>query len=166
MDYEFVPGRDDFPPDEIGQLRRQLNDADEALIAVERALKDVDYRGTYADGVLYLKQQLSAVLAAIEVKDIALNELTDLMCESYGITGFHLNGDVAPWSEVEEGGRFERLTSLNDALATKPDASALKAHDITVFRKGAEYAFRATGSNEGLTVTDEEAISELTNTLP
>ena len=24
MDYEFVPGRDDFPPDEIARLRRQL----------------------------------------------------------------------------------------------------------------------------------------------
>ena len=24
MDYEFVPGRDDFPPDEIAMLRQQL----------------------------------------------------------------------------------------------------------------------------------------------
>ena len=37
MDYEFVPGRDDFPPDEIAMLRQQLHDADEFLKAVERA---------------------------------------------------------------------------------------------------------------------------------
>ena len=121
--------------DEIESLRQQLNDADESEKAVEKALDDVDYRGSYADGVLYLKQQLAAALAAIEAKDAALNELTDLMCESYGITGFHLNGDVAPWSEVEEGGRFERLTSLNGALATKPDASALKAHDEALIER-------------------------------
>ena len=32
MDYEFVPGRDDFPPDEIAMLRRQLA---AALVACE-----------------------------------------------------------------------------------------------------------------------------------
>ena len=31
MDYEFVPGRDDFPPDEIAMLRQQL-----AAVAKER----------------------------------------------------------------------------------------------------------------------------------
>lgn len=32
MDYEFVPGRDDFPPDEIAMLRQQLA---AALAAIE-----------------------------------------------------------------------------------------------------------------------------------
>ena len=73
-----------------------------------------------------LRQQLAAALAACEAKDAALQEFVDLMSESYGLTGFHQSGDIAPWSEVEEGGRFERLTSLNNALAIKPDASALK----------------------------------------
>ncbi len=40
-------------------LKVELHDADEALKAVEKALADVDYRGTYADGVLYLKSQLA-----------------------------------------------------------------------------------------------------------
>lgn len=42
--------------DEIESLRQQLHDAEESNKAVERALKDVDYHGTYADGVEYLKQ--------------------------------------------------------------------------------------------------------------
>ena len=39
-------------------------------------------------------------------------EVWDLIGESHGVTGLHLNGDVAPWSEIVPGGRFERLPSL------------------------------------------------------
>ena len=122
MDYEFVPGRDDFPPDEIAMLRRQL----------------------------------AAALAACEVKQAALQEIIDLMSESYGLTGFHLNGDVAPWSELEEGGRFERLTSLNNALAIKPDASALKAHDEALIERCAEVCEEYQGSGETCTAAIRE----------
>ena len=44
----------------VESLRQELHDADESLKAVERALKDVDYRGSYADGVMYLKDQLAS----------------------------------------------------------------------------------------------------------
>lgn len=43
-----------------------------------------------------------------------LNEIKSLMDESGGVYGMHLNGDLAPWSELEAGGQFERLTSLDD----------------------------------------------------
>lgn len=33
--------------------------------------------------------------------------LNDLVRDSYGVAGLHLNGDVAPWSELLSGGRFE-----------------------------------------------------------
>ena len=82
-----------------------------------------------------LRGKLAKALAACEAKDVALNEFTDLMSESYGIIGLHLNGDVAPWSEIEEGGRFERLTSLKTALSIQPDASALKAHDAELIER-------------------------------
>ena len=108
MDYEFVPGRDDFPPDEIAMPR----------------------------------QQLAAALAACEAKDDCL-----LDCA----------GNINP----ERGCADELELDIAKALAIQPDASALKAHDIAVFRKGAEYAFEATGGNEGLTVSDEEVIREL-----
>lgn len=42
-------------------------------------------------------------------------DIEDLIGESYGVSGLHLNGDVAPWGELEPGGRFERLTHLADA---------------------------------------------------
>ena len=46
-----------------------------------------------------------------------LNEVDGLIGESTGVAGLHLNGDVAPWSELEEGGRFERLSSMSKARA-------------------------------------------------
>ena len=45
---------------ENARLKVELHDADEALKAVEKSLADVDYRGTYADGIMYLKAQLAA----------------------------------------------------------------------------------------------------------
>ena len=40
-----------------------------------------------------LRRGLAAVLALIE--------------ESYGVAGLHLNGDVASWTELRTGGRYE-----------------------------------------------------------
>ena len=205
---------------EIESLHQQLHDADESMIAVERALQDVDYRGSYADGVKYLKRQLTAVakerdeiaaqarmldrmaderdeqlaaaeskidtltkeleiqsywgprweethtalmaaLAACEVKDAALQEVVDLIGESSGVYGLHLNGDNAPWEEVEQGGRFERLTSLCEALAVKSDTTALKAHDEAMIERCAELCEEYQGSAE----TCSAAIRELKGTL-
>ena len=46
----------------------------------------------------------------------ALTELTEdiqgLIADSSGVYGLHLNGDLAPWSELEAGGQFEVLIHL------------------------------------------------------
>lgn len=51
----------------------------------------------------------------------ALTELLDdiegLIGESTGVAGLHLNGDLAPWRELEEGGQFERLSAMSKAHA-------------------------------------------------
>ncbi len=58
----------------------------------------------------------------------ALREVAALIDESHGVAGLHLNGDVAPWSELREGGRFEWLGEFDRALANpSPAASALLA---------------------------------------
>ena len=46
-----------------------------------------------------------------------LSDVDGLMGESTGVYGLHMNGDVSPWSELEEGGRFERLPSMSKARA-------------------------------------------------
>ena len=63
------------------------------------------------DEIETLRQQLAAALATCDVKDLALQELSDLISESSGVYGLHLNGDLSPWDEIEQGGRFERFTS-------------------------------------------------------
>ena len=55
--------------------------------------------------------------AALKLAREALGEVQDLLSESHGVYGLHLNGDESPWSELEQGGRFERLTTLPEALA-------------------------------------------------
>lgn len=84
MDYEFVPGRDDFPPDEVAMLR----------------------------------QQLAAALAACEMKDFALR-----VCEVTIQRRF---------------GKCCELSKTQAALAIKPDASALKAHDEALIERCAQ----------------------------
>lgn len=46
-----------------------------------------------------------------------VSDIQGLIAESEGVIGLHLNGDIAPWSELEAGGRFDRLTSIPDAIA-------------------------------------------------
>lgn len=81
-----------------------------------------------------LEQQNLALAAAIEAKNAALQEVADLIGESSGVYGLHLNGDPAPWEELEQGGRFERLTSLHDALVLNPSPDLLAKHDATLIR--------------------------------
>ena len=60
-----------------------------------------------------IKEQSAALKLARE----AIAEMQGLIEESHGVYGLHMNGDDSPWNEIEHGGRFERLTTLNEALA-------------------------------------------------
>lgn len=56
-----------------------------------------------------------------------VDDIEGLMCESDGVTGLHMNGDVARWGELLPGGRFERLTYLavaRELLAAAPTPPA------------------------------------------
>lgn len=68
-----------------------------------------------------------AAEAASKAREAALAEalrglvasVDDLISESGGVYGLHLNGDPSPWSELTEGGRFEEwLIALEAARAT------------------------------------------------
>ena len=57
-----------------------------------------------------------ATLAAHDAKTVrpwketlkkVTDEIADLIGQSRGVYGLHLSGDVAPWSEIDDGGRFE-----------------------------------------------------------
>lgn len=57
------------------------------------------------------------VAVLVESAQGLLMDVQDLINESEGVAGFHLNGDVAPWDELLSGGRFERLISMDAARA-------------------------------------------------
>ena len=67
--------------------------------------------------IISLREQVEKLTAALKLSREALGEVQDLIGESHGVYGLHLNGDESPWNELEQGGEFERLTSLNEALA-------------------------------------------------
>jgi len=62
----------------------------------------------------------------LETLSALLDDIEALIGESAGVYGLHLNGDVSPWSELEEGGRFERLSSMS--RAREAIAAAAAAH--------------------------------------
>lgn len=45
-----------------------------------------------------------------------VEEIAGLIDESDGVYGLHLNGDVSPWGELVQGGRFERLLHIQSAI--------------------------------------------------
>ena len=57
------------------------------------------------------------LLEALEALEGLTGDIQDLIGESSGVAGLHMNGDVAPWGDLEAGGRFERLTHLPAAHA-------------------------------------------------
>lgn len=70
-------------------------------------------RAEYSAMAGQLELQRDQLLAALEG---LVGDVQGLIEESEGVVGLHLNGDVAPWHELEAGGRYERLSCLPDAL--------------------------------------------------
>ena len=131
----------------VEDLRQQLASADESNKAVERALKDVDYRGSYADGVLHLKQQLAAALAACDEQAAHNHEMYSFLNGLLSCSDCKLCSDAENW-----------ILSLQHR---KPDTSALKAHDEALIERCAEVCEEYQGSAE----TCANAIRELKRNL-
>ena len=53
-----------------------------------------------------------------------VTSLESLIDNSHGVAGLHLNGDVAPWGELTQGGRFEEWLTALDNARTQLDALA------------------------------------------
>ncbi len=62
-----------------------------------------------------LESDLAAARKALEEKDDGLRAVEDLIDNSDGVIGLHLNGDTAPWDELRTGGRFQEWLQLFDA---------------------------------------------------
>ena len=89
--------------DSVETLRSQLDDA----------AKHIGEQRGYI-------QKLEAALMGL------VDDIEGLMSESGGVYGLHLNGDHSPWSELEPGGEYERLTHLEIAQTIIASASPAK----------------------------------------
>lgn len=69
---------------------------------------------------------------------MAVHETFDLIANSSGVAGLHLNGDEAPWDELLEGGEYEKwLRSLSQAK-TWLDAESAEARKGVTPTTGAQ----------------------------
>ena len=76
-----------------------------------------------------LRRQLAEVTAERElfckqtaVLWKAVRAMQDLIDQSQGVYGLHLNGDGAPWATLRKGGQFEEwLLDFDDALESADD---------------------------------------------
>ena len=82
--------------------------------------------GEYVSFEDYQSQQkkLDEANAMLLVLVVGLESVQQLMDASYGVAGLHLNGDIAPWSELREGGRFEdRLIDFDLAISATSETA-------------------------------------------
>ena len=76
-----------------------------------RCIQTADALDRQRDGHAELQERLAAMEKGLKAVDA-------LICESQGIYGLHLNGDVSPWGELLPPGRFsEWLDDYAEAIA-------------------------------------------------
>ena len=102
------------------------DDADDGLRGIIDAVLEGDRLPVYAELEQMTAERDAALadLAALrQASGNLVNDIDGLISESEGVAGLHLNGDVADWGVLVPGGRFERLSALDDvrALAAKGD---------------------------------------------
>ena len=166
---------------EIEALRQQLHDADESLKAVERALKDVDYRGSYADGVMYLKDQLASAqeelhfqacltkyLMPYQERALKSEQQLAAALAAWEAKDAALSGVCDSDEECEDSDGWvaavismEALHEAQEALAIKPDASILRQHDEALIERCAAVCEEYQGSAETCAAAIRELKSQL-----
>jgi len=92
-------------------LLERLPPMDEDIELVRRFTEPLNNK------IALLEQQLA------EAKH-GLSEVESLIDFSHGVAGLHMNGDVAPWSELRTGGRYESWLIGFDAAITSTQEQA------------------------------------------
>jgi hypothetical protein len=93
----------------------------------------INHPGTGTEAAVAAIRKLAQQPAAVDGLAARLvDELDGLVSESDGVSGLHLNGDVATWEELLPGGRFERLSSLDELREAL--AAAQQQQPAVVFR--------------------------------
>jgi len=106
-------------------LRTKLKAKDAEIASIteqrDKAWACAEHREHNINTEKRLEAKINAKEEECEGLHRALDAVQDLMDESDGVAGLHRNGDLAPWGELLEGGRFEEwLIAYSQALTRKP----------------------------------------------
>jgi hypothetical protein len=93
------------------------------------ALSEIEWKGTGREFAQKLERELS-------IARKGLVAVADLIDQSEGVYGLHLNGDGAPWADLRTGGGFEEwLVAFDDALnaarSSNPQVSRDGGKEVT-----------------------------------
>ncbi len=98
-------------------------------LELAQAAAQADYDARILAAIQPDPDERQAALAAAVIA--ALHDIDDLVANSDGVSGLHMNGDMAPWSEIMDGGAFgawlqsvERLREAIRALTPPADLAA------------------------------------------
>lgn len=98
----------------------------EAAAEIERLTAEVLRQTTHK---IYRQETIAKLLARNELLEAGLKSVADLVGESGGVYGLHLNGDLCPWGDLLEGGRFEEwLINFSLAAAQHGDSKPQCPH--------------------------------------
>lgn len=101
--HERLAARLDIRQNEDGSTHDEID----RLRKWQREMVEIQASGGRLDGY----RELGAKCAALESQNdrlrAGLQAVADLIAESDGVAGLHLNGDIATWDELRTGGRFE-----------------------------------------------------------
>lgn len=83
--------------------------------------------GSVEDAIaMWDRRDDTAVKKLVEACLKGIAAVRTLINSSHGVAGLHLNGDLATWAELEEGGQFEAwLTDFNKAEQTLANVEGL-----------------------------------------
>jgi hypothetical protein len=84
------------------------------------------------DAITALLAENAAQAATIEKYKKGLDAVASPINNSEGVTGLHLNGDIAPWCDLQSGGYFEYwLMDFDDAIAADAPVVGLVLYRAT-----------------------------------
>lgn len=66
------------------------------------------------DEIDRLCREVEAMQKVVEAAKTGASAVRGLMSDSRGVDGYHRNGDIATWGELERGGRYACIAEFND----------------------------------------------------
>ena len=101
---------------EIERLQARVQEFEAARIA---------YASEFDDDVGSIHENIRKMKARVRELEAAVDAVRNLISNSEGVAGLHLNGDVAPWDELMEGGEYEAWLGALAAVSAETEARYL-----------------------------------------